>query len=95
MKDLSHAVSIRKVVKGRDWEEILSRFHKSGLSIREFSAQEGIANSTLRDRLIPRKRAELPVSMPGFDSFIPLELSGASVEVELEFRGGTKLRIKG
>ena len=95
MKDLTRAGIIRKIVKGRDWEEILRRFHKSGLSIGEFSTQEGIANSTLRDRLKPRKRAELPVSIPGFDSFIPLDLSSSSVEVELEFRDGTKLKIKG
>jgi len=37
MKDLIPIVSKRYIVKGRDWDGILDRYHKSGLKVREFS----------------------------------------------------------
>jgi len=80
--------------KDRNWAEILKRYESSGESQRSFSALEGIPVSTLRDQLGLRtdKRS---ISVPSFDSFIPLDLSGgSSIEVELEFRDGSKLRIK-
>ena len=96
MKDLIPSVSKRHIVKDRDWEGILDRYHKSGLKIREFSELEGIPQGTLRDRLGLSKRHKKPLDIPSFDSFIPLNLSSASsIDVELELRDGTKLRIKG
>jgi hypothetical protein len=96
MKDLVSSVSKRHIVKGRDWECILDRYHKSGLKVREFSELEGIPQGTLRDRLGLSKRHKKPLDIPSFDSFIPLNLgSASSIDVELELRDGTKLRIKG
>lgn len=93
MKDLT--VRNRELVRTRDWAGILSRYHESGSSIRAFSEKEGIPPSTLRDRLGLNTRKKNSVSVPEYNSFIPIDLGGTSVEVELEFRDGTKLRIKG
>ena len=93
MKDLT--VRKRELVRDRDWSGILSRYHGSGSSIREFSEKEGIPQSTLRDRLGLKSRKKKSLSIPEYNSFIPIDLGGSSIEVELEFRDGTKLRIKG
>lgn len=93
MKDLS--VRKRELVRDRDWSGILSRYHASGMRIREFSEQEGIPQSTLRDRLGLNSRKNKSLSVPEYNSFIPIDLGGSALEVELEFRDGTKLRIKG
>ena len=95
MKDLIPGVSKRHIVNGRDWEGISDRYCKSGLNIREFSEQEGIPESTLRDRLGLNSRKNKSLSVPEYNSFIPLALGSSCLEVELEFRDGTKLRIKG
>jgi len=89
MKDLS--VRKKDLVRDRDWSGILSRYHESGLRIREFSEQEGIPQGTLRDRLGLSSRKKDSLSVPDYNSFIPIDLGGSSLEVELEFRVGTKL----
>jgi len=93
MKDL--VVRKREAVRDRDWSEILSRYHRSGLKIREFSDQEGIPQSTLRDRLGLSSRTKKSLIVPEYNSFIPIDLVSSCLEVELEFRDGTKLRIRG
>ena len=95
MKDL--LCRKRELVRARDWGEILSRYHASGMRIREFSEMEGIPYSTLRDHVVGRKKSgkDKEVSIPEYNSFIPVDLGVSGVEVELEFRDGTKLRIRG
>ena len=93
MKDLT--IGKKQLVRDRDWSGILSRYHASGLKIREFIEQEGIPQSTLRDRLGLSSRKNNSLSVPEYNSFIPIDLGGSALEVELEFRDGTKLRIKG
>lgn len=93
MKDLS--ARKRDVVRYRDWSAILDRYHDSGLSLREFSEKECIPQTTIRDKLGLNNRKKKSLSVPEYSSFIPLDLGGSPLEVELEFRDGTKLRIRG
>lgn len=94
MKDL--LVRKREVVRERDWAGILSRYRESGLSLSKFSEREGIPKSTLRDHVVGRKSSNNKgLSVPEYSSFIPVDLGGSGLEVELEFRDGAKLRIRG
>ena len=88
------SVTKRVLVKDRNWGSIISRYQDSGEKLNVFCRKEGIPPSSLRDNLGLRKK-RVPSNL--LESFIPVEFprSVKLVEVELEFRDGTKLRIKG
>ena len=87
-------VSKRVIVKNRNWPDIISRYESSGEKLNVFCRNEGIPPSSLRDKLGLRK-TRVPSKV--LESFIPIEFPHSInlIEVELEFRDGTKLRIKG
>jgi len=76
-----------------EWQAILDRYARSGLSAAAFCEQEGLSTSSLL-----RWRSRLPAASPGFVALdVPSRPSSESEawSVELELPGQIVLRVRG
>jgi hypothetical protein len=71
-----------------DWERLVSKFERSGLSRKAFCERAAVSTSTF-----DYWRRKLAAKAPGFIELPPVERGGAW-EVELDLGGGVALRLR-
>jgi hypothetical protein len=76
-----------------EWREIIGRYRQSGLGMREFCTQEGLALRTFEEWYRRQRRGEA-----GKGQLIEVKAPGVMASpwaVEVEFPNGVRLRVRG
>jgi len=77
-----------------EWQEIISRFRASGLSLRAFARKKSLPEASLQ-RWNRRLAATVSPSQPDFVDVTPALSAASTWQAEIEFPNGLVFRLRG